>query len=306
MPNTSLFWIHALTPLHVGAGRGLGYIDLPIVREKVTNFPYIPGSAVKGVIADHHNASDKKRNAGSLEAAAFGKADDKDKGIENGANSGSLVFTDARLVCLPVRSMFGTFAWCTSPTILKRLHRDVTSAGKQIDASCDFNDISDETAMVCGQSAVVWEGKIYLEDLDIGAKQGNAAEQWADCIASNLFNENERKEFAKHFVILSDNVFNFLCETGTEVAAHIKINEQSKTVAEGALWYEESLPAESILMGILWCDKAYGKSGLQPSDLLNTYAKSIDFLQFGGKATTGKGIVRCIFDEKKGNENANS
>ena len=44
------YWIHAVTPLHVGAGRGLGYIDMPIAREKATNWPYIPGSSIKGVM----------------------------------------------------------------------------------------------------------------------------------------------------------------------------------------------------------------------------------------------------------------
>src|SRR5688572_24809920 len=37
--NTRVYWLQALTPLHVGAGRGVGYIDLPIMREKVTQWP---------------------------------------------------------------------------------------------------------------------------------------------------------------------------------------------------------------------------------------------------------------------------
>lgn len=55
------YWIHTMTPLHVGTGRGVGYIDLPIAREKVTNWPCIPGSAVKGVVADHFGATEEKK-----------------------------------------------------------------------------------------------------------------------------------------------------------------------------------------------------------------------------------------------------
>lgn len=304
MPHSSLFWIHAMTPLHVGAGRGLGYIDLPIVREKVTNFPYIPGSAVKGVIADHYNATEDNRKNNPQLATAFGKADDRENDKGTTSNSGSLVFTDARLVCLPVRSMLGTFAWCTSPTILRRLHRDITSAGMTVDVSCELN-VSDEKAMVCPNNVVASDEKIYLEDLDIGFKTNDNAKKWADYIAKCLFDGSEREEFVKRFVILSDNIFNFLCETGTEVAAHIKIKEDTKTVADGALWYEESLPAESILMGILWCDKVYGNPVNTEEELLKSYAKDIPMLQFGGKATTGKGIVRCVFDKGE-NQNANS
>ena len=51
-PLVRMYWIHALTPLHVGAGTGVGFIDLPIMREKTTAWPVLPGSAVKGVLAD--------------------------------------------------------------------------------------------------------------------------------------------------------------------------------------------------------------------------------------------------------------
>ncbi|MDR3020660.1 MAG: RAMP superfamily CRISPR-associated protein, partial [Treponema sp.] len=67
------YWIHAVSPIHVGAGQGAGYIDLPIVREKVTNWPYIPGSAVKGVIADKFEATEQNR-ADPYKKAAFGLA----------------------------------------------------------------------------------------------------------------------------------------------------------------------------------------------------------------------------------------
>ncbi|MEY2726809.1 MAG: hypothetical protein RLZZ458_2676, partial [Planctomycetota bacterium] len=57
-----LYWLHALTPLHVGAGKGNGYIDLPLIREKVTGYPFVPGSSTKGVFADDLRATDDARN----------------------------------------------------------------------------------------------------------------------------------------------------------------------------------------------------------------------------------------------------
>ncbi|MDR1376458.1 MAG: type III-B CRISPR module RAMP protein Cmr4, partial [Synergistaceae bacterium] len=103
------YWLHAISPLHVGAGRGVGYIDLPIVREKVTNWPYVPGSAVKGVIADHWDATQANRKDDKTIAAAFGVI-----GENASDNAGSLVFSDASIACLPVRSFYGTFAWITA------------------------------------------------------------------------------------------------------------------------------------------------------------------------------------------------
>ena len=78
-----MYWLHALAPLHVGAGAGAGFIDLPILRETVTTWPIVPGSSVKGVIADYHDAAaeQKYRNedddAGRLRKAAFGLQSDK-------------------------------------------------------------------------------------------------------------------------------------------------------------------------------------------------------------------------------------
>ena len=60
MPNPRIYWLHALTPIHAGVGRGVGYIDLPIDRDKVTNWPLIRGSAFKGVWADHYKANDEQ------------------------------------------------------------------------------------------------------------------------------------------------------------------------------------------------------------------------------------------------------
>jgi CRISPR-associated protein Cmr4 len=102
---------------------------------------------------------------------------------------------------------------------------------------------------------------------------------------------------------LSDNVFNFLCETGTEVSSHIKIDNETKTTSDTALWYEEALPTETILSGIVWCDKVYhNQSDLSPKKLLDiVYSKLHDkMLQFGGRATTGQGIVRFIIEKENG------
>ena len=47
-----LLFVHALSPLHVGIGQGVGLIDLPIAREKATGLPILPGSSLKGALRD--------------------------------------------------------------------------------------------------------------------------------------------------------------------------------------------------------------------------------------------------------------
>src|SRR5579862_8429085 len=95
-PLIQMYWIHALTPIHAGAGAGMGFIDLPIMREKTTGWPILPGTAVKGVVADDGgNADERKKD--SIRRAAFGIAESSQDGY--GSHTGSLVFSDARLVC---------------------------------------------------------------------------------------------------------------------------------------------------------------------------------------------------------------
>jgi len=293
MANTTrIYWIHALTPLHVGAGRGVGYIDLPIMREKVTGWPLVPGSAIKGVLADHYNASGPERDKKVELAAAFGKGGDAH------SNSGSLVFTDARLVCLPVRSLYGTFAWCTSALALGRLTRDLEAAGL-LAAKSLFGLASDSVALT--KESVLQNGnRVFFEDLDFTAQAG-AAEEWSSLLASWLFptDTSWRNVFQQRFAVVSDDVFNFLCETGTEVAARVRIDDTKKTAASGALWYEEALPAETILGGLVWCDRVFGGNGMTPDALLNEFCPKgkATTLQIGGKATVGRGRARCLFTE---------
>ena len=284
--NEINYWLHAMTPLHVGAGRGLGYIDMPIAREKVTTWPYIPGSSVKGVIADHFGASDDDTRRKDVHLrAAFGTS-----GSDNDCAAGALVFTDANILCLPVRSFYGTFAWVTSPFCLKRVGMNISLPNfpKESDAFIP-ND-----AVLAGD-----DGKIYLEDLDINTQKLSEAGKIADDIAASLFHDYKdwQKIFAERFAVVSDDLFTFLCESGTEVNAHIRINSKTGIVEGGALWYEESLPVETILTGRIWCDKVF-VDGVTDKELFERFCGHDLTLQIGGKASTGKGLVQCIFGSR--------
>lgn len=296
MANTKIYWLHTLSPTHVGTGRGVGYIDLPLHRDKVTNWPLIPGSAFKGVWRDW-----AQQNKLEHIVAAFGRASD----IDNNSNAGALIPTDARLICLPVRSFQGTFAWCTSPLALKMLHRDLTLAG--MNGLPPAPEEVEETKVHHANVTLLKEGdRIYLEDLDFEGKTSPVAHTWAEKIAAWVFpgddNKNWRDTFIKRFAVLPDTVFDFLSETGTEVTARVKIDDDSKTVVGGALWNEESLPAESILVGFVICDRIYSKEGnpTNAAGLLAEFTSKPLTLQIGGKATVGRGRVRCVFTAETG------
>jgi CRISPR-associated protein Cmr4 len=67
------------------------------------------------------------------------------------------------------------------------------------------------------------------------------------------------------------------------------------------LWYEESLPSETILAGLAWCDRDYSNKGVKQEQIFDEFCKKEALnLQVGGKATVGKGRVRCIFTKGEG------
>ncbi len=294
--TTRIYWLHTLSPTHVGTGRGVGYIDLPIDRDGVTGWPLVRASAFKGVWSDHWNATDQARSKdddnGRRLKAAFGIADGDQ------SCSGSLVPSDAQLVALPVRSFRGTFAWCTSPLCLQMLRRTLELAGEQglPEAPTEL----DQGKAHHAEGAVLTEqGKIFLEDLDFEAVACKVASAWARRIAEWVFPSDQTWQtvFEKRFVVVPDLAFDFLTETGTEVHTRVRIRDDTKTVETGALWTEESLPAETILAGIIRCDRVFGSNGqdITPENLAEEFAQGTLRLQIGGKATVGRGQVRCVF-----------
>src|SRR4051812_14096906 len=116
--SVRLLFIHALSPLHAGTGQSIGAIDLAIARDRATGYPYLPGTSIKGSLRGR--AEDIKLDANALKAV-FGP--DAAKASEH---AGGVVFGDANLLLLPVRSLAGTFAWVTSPYLLARFARDCT------------------------------------------------------------------------------------------------------------------------------------------------------------------------------------
>ncbi len=296
--KTQMLLIQAVSGLHVGTGQGVGLVDLPIAREKITNFPVVPGSGLKGSLRAHF----QRQGNGLPVTAIFGPESD------NPDHASCLTIGDARLLALPVRSLGGTFCWATTPLILERLRRDA-----QLISATSLPEVpspAEGEALVDGDSKLPFPtgtaGKrVVLEEYDLKPVTGNALfGKWVDLLTSWLWNGPElaawKPLFAKRFAILHEKLFNHLVEFGTEVAARIRIDPESGTVDEHALWYEEALPAESLLVSVVGIEgakvKPKGEEGkwdaAQIADAL--FGKGPFALHLGGKHTTGKGLCRVI------------
>ena len=153
--ESAVLLIATETPLHAGGGTSLGAVDLPIQRERHTQYPMVQASGIKGALRDlaysarkidaearrkfkderkpaldrvdrHEKPGEMAEAFFSLESA-FGPETDRAD-----AHAGALSFSDARILLFPVRSLRGVFAWVTSPFALERFARDLERAGGRV------------------------------------------------------------------------------------------------------------------------------------------------------------------------------
>lgn len=282
--KAKLLFIHALSPLHAGTGQGVGAIDLPIAREKATGIPYVPGSSIKGVLRDACLAQGDEERCYRV----FGPDT-----VEASAYAGSAQFTDARLVVLPVRSLAGTFAWVTSPFVLRRLQRDAAEVEgleypNEVPAPPEM-----QTCLTAEEVAihlqVEEQPSVVLEDLRLNARVDQNVQEWAEWLGSQVFPHNEywQQALRERLCVVHDDVLDFLLKTGTEVVARIRLDPERKTVAKGALWYEEALPAESILVGLVVAQQVQATVH-EVFQVVGALTQQT--LQIGGNATVGRGL----------------
>lgn len=287
------YLIHALSPLHAGTGQAAEIVDLPIARMRSTGIPIVPGSSIKGVLRDAF-ASAKVPEVDAI----FGPS------TENAhEHAGALIVGDARLLALPVRSFAGTFAWVTSPLLLGMAARDLAEAGvkplpniPKIEGTGQGDTVpvlvpsatGDDKSLLLTSSG----GReiVLLEELDLVAKADAHAREWADLISKVL---QSNLLFKRRFAVVSDDTMAFLCDTALQLDTRVRIDQDSRTVAQGALWLEESLPPETLLAGLMVADRSRKKNvAIGPEQVLDHVLGEARSLQLGGKATVGRG--RCL------------
>ena len=307
--KTRLYFVHALSPLHAGTGQSVGAIDLPIARERPTGIPLVPGSSIKGALRASCRERYKEDEGKTI--TIFGP-----ETPNAGEHAGAVQFTDAHLLLLPVRSICGTFAWVTSPFLLQRFSRDAKEAGDAI--AFGERPRNESECFTVADAAIKTNvnnaPKVVLEDFDFAPstseKHQKGVATLADLIGLRIFSDADshwRDTLKKRLCIVHDDVMSLLLETATEVVARIRLDENTKTVAKGALWYEEALPTESILYGLAAASDVTPKGVkdgskrqiMNAGELLDAVARiPTGMLQLGGKATVGRGV--CQLSMKAG------
>ena len=284
--KTKLLYLFTRTPLHVGAGSSVGAIDQPIQRERHTRFPVIPGSSLKGVLADQYNAIDDQGNLSKDEGRnvaqrtddgtrLFGLGAGTDKG-DNG-HAGSISFGEAKLLAFPVRSAKGCFVWLTSPLTLQRWARaatleihipDIKKDDKAYFSSETLGDLLKGNA----NPSALFEDYVFHHADEFALSRILSAETSNDPVWTALA--------GRHLALVSDDVLSHFTQSNCEVAQHVVIDDETGTAKDGLLFNQENVPAETLFYSTLHSES------LDDLNLL-TIPNPI---QVGGDATTGLGF----------------
>lgn len=288
--SNAILGLFTETSLHAGAGQALGVIDLPIQREAHTAWPCVFGSAVKGALR-------ARAESDALEEIEliFGQAD-----LAAGKSSefaGALSVGDARLLLLPVRSLTTHFRWVTCPAALERFRRDVERLGLGAEiGGFDVPKVEDETALV---AEAVNGGHLFLEEYRFEAKEADLSGIVA--VLAKLMPDGMAGVLKKQLAIVANDAFRHLAEHATPVNAHVRLDDQ-KTVAKGALWYEETLPPETLLyvgLNAVASRRKDGETKLTAADVMARLRGALfgehPYLQLGGNETVGMGWCRVAF-----------
>lgn len=273
-------------PLHPGTGQALGAIDQPVAREGSSNIPVIHKGSLKHALTGGSEASDFW--------ALFGGTD----------NEGGVLFSDIRLLLLPVRSSVGSYKWATCPYLLERLARDLIRTGRT--AGFKVPAVGDGTVLTKGKNGE----RLYLEELTftIGdVVDEKITQALAKFIPAEQPYATVAGRLAQQLLIMSDDDFAWFARYGLPIYARNKLKENTKTSEN--LWYEEHLPADTLLYGIVAPrskttekygeNNEKGREGRSYEDFIERLkgdnVKKIDplcYLQIGGDETVGRGICR--------------
>ena len=280
MKQQQIMSLFTRTPLHVGAGSSVGVVDLPIIRERHTGYPVIPGSSLKGTLADLWREEQEKNEKNVLvrkKDSAVEKLFGNDRDPKNAA-AGKLLIGESRIVAFPVRSAKGGFAWVTCPLALGRFFRDCRKELKLT--------VIKEDECLAPKDLALKETYVVLEEYSLKIIDNTLGfpKDVVECLKNLSSDELWKNELEKHLVIISDEMFKYFVENTCEVAQHVKINDETGTGDGRAFFNQENVPAETMFYAV------FHEMVDGVLDLLNDKLKDVNYLiQIGADATTGLG-----------------
>jgi len=288
-------YMRAITPVHVGVGRGYGvHVDLPVQRDEF-GFPSVWSSSLKGAVKSWFRDVDRclGPDPGKLEAEEVKQS--------------SISFTDAKLVLVPVRVVSGVYTYVTSPHLLEGLMSYLHVVGVQEELpDKELQELAEKlnsgVALVTNER-VLYNGKLLINELDVRAeREGGLIEKLK--MSKLLPQEILERVMSKGLVLVPDsgNLSLTVVNRSMLIQYRVRLNRTTKTVEEGP-WSEEYIPAETVLASLVLCtDRRIKTSGGEEVSCFDVFKREVDgkVMFVGGKETIGRGLVKLYLYSQTG------
>ncbi len=303
-----VMFLYAQSWLHPGAGTSTGAIDLPVQREVHTEYPLIPASSVKGSLRDQAEDRTDKPIVDGLFGPEVVRRGSRGAGTSSDDNphyAGALSVGDAKILLFPVRSLTRSFCWITSSIVLSRLWRDLRASGME-PSWRPPRPVKVQHALAAGDVPA----KLFLEEMDFDVAVDEQVTAFASSLAcvmsADIIGQAFHTKLSSDVIVVSDEEFKYLVKYATQVSARTQLTSNKttdKTIGangkeeQGNLWYEETLPPETVFYVPLSAGPARGggakdqlASGEAVMDELSSSVLGSGHMQLGGNETLGHGL----------------
>ena len=317
--ESRIIFLYKETSLNPGSGDSIVGVDLPIQRERHTDFPKNQGGGVKGALRDTVEKYFKEKGEDtSLVEEIFGPENNPEESYQ-----GALSPTELKILLFPVKSLKDVFAWIICPFVIARFRRDIKRLNIDYTRLNDikFERLADTRALITETSYLTTEdGEIVLEDLafdtslnpeevspqvfEADSSKKVEVSKLAEWIAHNAFSDQDTYQYwinklQTSLVVVSDEIFQHFVVNYTEVSTRHKRGETG-TVENGQLWNEETLPPDTLMYATLLASDSNRKESETKKDKImgkiEEVINELGFIQMGASETVGQGFlsIKCF------------
>jgi len=273
-----------------GAGREFAQVDLPVQRN-IMGIPNCQSTTIKGALRnmlENQNTADVN--------IIFG----------NENRTGAISFDNAEILLFPVRSNVELFWYITSPSQLSMWIRKIDFLGRANKIKDAFESIMNklkDRRLGLVSNETPYDGKkiILLDDVILELKSVEELKSITEEIEKAMpdipgYSYIKRK-IRSNVIVVCDEIFKLLTNKGLYRIARIRLKKETKTVEEGALFFQELIPEYTILFTLILKAYRYRNDAQTQASIKNfvTWLMRNPLVCIAGDETTGRGQIRlCL------------
>ena len=247
-----LFLLIVQSPIHAGAGPSVQPIDLPTQRDAVTGFPIIRGSELKGALAQDLFRRSKGKTWEELRSLLFGFSPGE-AGREEGRVSAFNVL-DAHILLFPTSSLYGAYAFVTSPILLSRFAERAKPVAPRLANTA--GELAEVRMSRSGREAVVESRSSVIDRID-----GDRVAVLHPLLAFRARHDGRLDDFVSaledelgsvpiglegHAILLNDEAAFYVIKHSLVAQPRVRLKYKEKVVDSGP-WWEEAIPRYTIM-----------------------------------------------------------